>query len=300
MCSREHGHMSRRSFLLGLTSTAVGVSALSTANAEDRIIAIDSHAHVFMRGLKMAGERRYTPDYDASIADYLAMLDRNGMSHGVLVQPSFLGTDNAYLLEALRQQPARLRGIAVVPLEIGMDDLAALDQSGVVGIRLNLVGQPEPDFANPVWRRLLAQLEALRWQVEVQANAARLPGLIPPLLQAGVTRVVVDHLGLPDPKLGTDDPGFRFLLKTSDTGRVWVKLSGAYRNNGVADAAARALLAVYGPRRLVWGSDWPHTQFEKVASPEAARQALDIWVPDPNERRIVLADTPAELFRFSP
>ena len=41
------------------------------------------------------------------------VLDPNGVSHAVLVQPSFLGMDNHYLLDALRRYP-RFRGIAVV------------------------------------------------------------------------------------------------------------------------------------------------------------------------------------------
>jgi predicted TIM-barrel fold metal-dependent hydrolase len=45
------------------------------------------------------------------------MLDRYGMSHGVLIQPSFLGTDNAYMVQGLRTAPERLRGIAVVSPE---------------------------------------------------------------------------------------------------------------------------------------------------------------------------------------
>jgi predicted TIM-barrel fold metal-dependent hydrolase len=128
---------------------------------------------------------------------------------------------------------------------------------------------------------------------------------MPPLLEAGVP-VVVDHFGRPDPRLGIDDPGFRYLLDTAATGRVWVKLSGAYRNGAgnpgehTALAAAERLRVAFGPQRLLWGSDWPHTQFEAVASPGAARQALDAWVPDPADRHTVLADTPARLFGFQP
>ena len=54
--------------------------------------------------------------------------------------------------------------------------------------------------------------------------------------------VVVDHFGRPDPRLGVDDPGFRYLIETGATGRVWVKLSGAYRN-GSGEAGERTALA---------------------------------------------------------
>ena len=73
--------------------------------------AVDTHAHVFHQGLALADTRRHTPDYDATLAQYLELLDGHGLSHGVLVQPSFLGTDNSHLLQALRAAPARLRRI---------------------------------------------------------------------------------------------------------------------------------------------------------------------------------------------
>src|SRR3954453_3718265 len=124
--------------------------------ASGGVVAVDTHAHVFTRRLALAGDRRYAPSYDAPAAAYLGMLDRNGMSHGVLVQPSFLGTDNSYLLEALRREPRRLRGIAVVAPETAPNELRRLDRAGVVGLRLNLIGQPDPDLTNETWRRHLA------------------------------------------------------------------------------------------------------------------------------------------------
>ena len=141
-------------------------------------LAVDCHAHVFLRALTFAPGRRYTPDYDAPLESYLARLDRHGLSHGILVQPSFLGTDNSYLLRALAACPARLRGIAVVPDDAPRAALDALDRAGIVGLRLNLIGAPDPDFATPSWRRHLADVAALGWQIEIQAEAGRLPRLL--------------------------------------------------------------------------------------------------------------------------
>jgi predicted TIM-barrel fold metal-dependent hydrolase len=266
-------------------------------------VSVDTHAHVFTRSLTLAGERRYAPDYDASIIDYLAMLDRNGMSNGVLIQPSFLGTDNSYMVSALRQERKRLRGIAVLAPETEIGTMRDLAEAGVVGLRLNLIGRPDPTFSNPVWQSHLARVKDLGWQIEVQAEARRLAGLLPPLIKAGIP-VVVDHFGRIDPALGVADPGFGQLLGFGAGGRVWVKLSGAYRNGSGAagqqtarEAAAR-LREAFGAQRLLWGSDWPHTQFETKASPTEARRDLDAWVPDAAERRIILADTPIQLFRF--
>ncbi|ACA15329.1 amidohydrolase 2 [Methylobacterium sp. 4-46] len=296
--------MTRRNLLLGLAVASLATEIPLPVYARAAITGIDTHAHVFTRALPLAGERRYAPGYDAPIADYLAMLDRNGMSHGVLVQPSFLGTDNSYMLEALRTAPERLRGIAVVAPEAEPDFLADLGRQGVVGIRLNLIGRPDPDFGALLWKRHLARLAELGWQVEVQVEAHRLPALLPPLLAVGLP-IVVDHFGRPDPRLGIDDPGFRYLLDSGAAGRVWVKLSAAYRNNSgaaseqTANAASHQLLAALGPKQLLWGSDWPHTQFETSADPITARRSLDVWVPEEAARRTILVDTPARLFRFS-
>jgi len=263
-------------------------------------LAVDCHAHVFLHTLAFAPGRRYTPDYDAPLERYLAELDRYGLSHGVLVQPSFLGTDNSYLLGALAACPARLRGIAVMPADVPRAALDALDRAGIVGLRLNLIGAPDPDFATPIWRRHLADIAALGWQIEIQAEAGRLPRLLPALLDAGIV-LVIDHFGKPDPALGIGDPGFRYLLGTGQTRRVWVKLSGAYRNgtDATPQDAIGPLRENFGLTRLIWGSDWPHTQFEAQIGYGTARAALDRWLPDPDDRHVVLDIAPAKLFRLA-
>src|SRR5207302_8207656 len=139
----------------------------------------------------------YAPDYDAPLSLYLEQLDRNGMTSGVLVQPSFLGTDNSYLVECLEMAAGRLRGIGVVDPAVSTDELRTLDRAGVVGIRLNLVGQSLPDLGAAEWKRLLANVKSMGWQVEVQRNASDLAVLAPQLLDHGVT-VVLDHYALPD------------------------------------------------------------------------------------------------------
>ena len=116
-------------------------------------------------------------------------------------------------------------------------------------------------------------------------------------------KVVVDHVGRPDVTLGLDDPGFRWLLRAADTGRVWVKLAAAYRSWPQQDApgacaAAQALLRHFGAERLVWGSDWPNTQHREVADFGSTQHALAQWIPDAVARARILVDTSARLFRF--
>jgi predicted TIM-barrel fold metal-dependent hydrolase len=266
------------------------------------IAAVDSHAHVFRRGLPLAPVHRHAPDYDALLADYLALLDAHAVSHAVLVQPSFLGTDNRFLLDALRASPERLRGVVIVAPGIGENELAALDRRGVCGIRLNLVGLPIPDFALAEWQHLFERVRALDWHVELHRESRDLPLAGQPILDAGC-KLVVDHFGRPGPAPG-DDAGFAWLLESGATGRVWVKLSAAYRSwpdprGSAARDAAQALLQALGAGRLLWGSDWPHTQHQDLADYASTQAALADWVPDAEARRRILVDTPAALFRFA-
>jgi predicted TIM-barrel fold metal-dependent hydrolase len=290
--------LTRRQFGAGLASLATAVA--TTARSEAALPVIDTHAHVFHRELKLAPGRRYAPDYDAPLSLYLEQLDHNGMTNGVLVQPSFLGTDNSYLVNCLKQTNGRLRGIAVVDPTVSADELRELDRAGIVGIRLNLVGQPLPDLAASEWKGLLGSMKAIGWQVEIQRNASDLAVIAPQLLDLGVT-VVLDHYVLPDPKLGVADPGFQSVLKLGATKNVWVKISAPYRNGAAGESFAKEayplLRSAYGLDRLLWGSDWPHTQFEATQSYAKNRQFLDTLIVDKNERAQVLA-SPRPLFRF--
>lgn len=290
--------LTRRQFSVGLASLATATA--TRAMSETALPVIDTHAHVFHRGLKLAPGRRYAPDYDAPLSLYLEQLDHNGMTNGVLVQPSFLGTDNSYLVECLKQTSGRLRGIAVVDPTVPTDELRELDRAGVVGIRLNLVGQPLPDLAASEWKGLLANVKAMGWQVEIQRNASDLAALAPRLLDHGVT-VVLDHYALPDLKLGVADPGFQSVLKLGATKNVWVKISAPYRKGPAGESFAKEayplLRSAYGLDRLLWGSDWPHTQFEAMQSYAKNRQFLDTLIVDERERAQVLS-SPRPLFRF--
>jgi len=290
-------------FVVSKNNSSRNSKTSRSTKVRPRFTGVDTHGHVFIHNMKMVEGRRYTPTYDATISNYISMLDNNGLSHGVLVQISFFGTDNSCLLEALRQEPKRLRGIAVVAPSITVEELCILDQVGVVGVRLNLIGLPDPDFRSAEWKKHLRRVAELGWQVEVQAEAWRLPKLMPWLLAASVP-VVIDHFGRPDQALGTSDPGFQYLLTQARTWRVWVKLSGAYRNGvmrhgeHIASSAASALLRQFGADRLLWGSDWPHTCFEQLGAADAALQTLHRWLPDAADRHAVLVETPRLLFGF--
>ncbi|MGE7991445.1 amidohydrolase family protein [Pseudomonas sp. NPDC089554] len=265
------------------------------------ITGIDSHAHIFRQNLPMVRNRRYSPGYDALIEQYLCHLDRHGLSHGVLIQPSFLGTDNSYMLQALRRHPQRLRAVAVVDASISEQQLDELAEAGVVGIRLNLIGVSPDDYAGPEWMTLFKRLAGRGWQVEIQRGLDDLVLIVPPLLACGVD-VVVDHFGLPGADIDPENDNHRLFLHLLAEPNLWLKLSASYRSQSDLAKARRVLAQVRqaagGLQRLLWGSDWPNTQFEQQTSYAEQYAFFEALLPDTTERRQVLVVNPIKLFGF--
>lgn len=261
---------------------------------------IDSHAHVFSRECRAVAGARYRPDYAALAPDWTALWPQAGVTHGVLVQPSFLGTDNAYLLQQLRAQSERLRGVAVVAPGIERARLREWDAAGVRGIRLNLIGVTDLGvYAVAEWRTLFAAIAELEWHIEIQCEGERLAELLG-VLDAPSPALVFDHFGLPDPQAQGACAGVAAMLDAASGREVFVKLSAPYRLRG-ADARhyAKRYLAELGARRLLWGSDWPWTNHEAGRDYGACARWLDGWVTDAASRRTIAWETPRRLYRFS-
>lgn len=219
---------------------------------------IDSHAHVWDRNCTFIEGARHHPDYEATIDTYLGVLDAHGIENAVLVQPSFLGTDNSYLLDCLRGHPDRLRGIVVLNPHVTDAELDDLTAIGVIGTRFNLIGHDPDSIAEPRTTCFTQAIAARNWWAEVQVEGEHWPTVLN-TLQASGARIMVDHFGKPS---GPDCPGHRALLDADPAG-MCVKFSAPYRQR-VADMAtvARAFLDAWGPDRCLWGSDWPWTQNE--------------------------------------
>jgi predicted TIM-barrel fold metal-dependent hydrolase len=260
--------------------------------------AIDCHAHVFTRSLPRIATPRYIPHRDAPADEYLALLDAHGIAAGILIQPSFLGTDHSHLLDVLAKAPSRLRGIGVVARYATAATLDALQTRGVVGIRVNLIGTKHDGLEPLVSSALLAELRRRDWLIEVQAEGARWIKLMPELARSGA-RIVIDHFGRPSFGQGVHCPGFQAILQAGRDLDLRVKLSAPYRF-GAQHAApcAAALHDALGPDRLLWGSDWPWTQFPEVADYTGTLAALAKWFPDPALRRRILVDNPRALYGF--
>lgn len=263
--------------------------------------AVDTHAHVI--GLPPAypfvAERSYTPP-EAPAERYLAMLDATGMAHGVLVQVSVHGTDNRLMVETLKANRQRLRGIAVIPLGLPERDLADLKEAGVTGLRLNVL------FGGGVGldqvERYGALAREMGWHLQFLLDARALPEMAGTMARLPVP-LVFDHMGHMPASAGVEHPGFQTLLGLVRDGN-YVKLSGAFRVSETgppyADTIplARALNDA-APERCLWGSDWPHVA--AWDGPPKLPMLLDLmaeWMPDEERRRMLFVDNPKRLYGF--
>ena len=254
------------------------------------ISGIDTHAHIFRRDLPLVSGRSYSPDYDASVEQFLAQLDRCGLSHGVLIQPSFLGTDNTHLLRLLAEQTGRLRGVVVVAPDIAMAELERMQALGVRGVRLNLVGGDHRLGAE--WHPLFERLQALDWHVQVHTDHGRLAEVLARIPQA--LTVVEDHFGKPAAASELE------ALAPAQRDRLHVKLSAPYRLTAGCEATVllSRWLDLIGPGRLMWGSDWPCTAHEQARDASTSPAWLEDAAGTSGAFEALRAGNARRLYRF--
>jgi predicted TIM-barrel fold metal-dependent hydrolase len=259
---------------------------------------IDTHAHVYTLDMPRKSESWHRPPADASIDDYIAALDDNNVTFGILAAASLYGDYNDYLLEAVRRHK-RLRTTVIVNPRTDLDQLRRMNDAGVVGIRLQFRNVADvPDLKSYEYQVLMRRAADLGWHVHLHDDAARLPNYIAAIEGAG-PRLVIDHLGRPEAGSGVDSEGFTAVLRAVERGNTWIKLSGWFRiePDGYAATIVSKLLRDVGPQRLMWGSDWPFAAFEDRMSYQKAIADYKKFVPEISIRRSI--DRTALAFYFS-
>ena len=134
-------------------------------------------------------------------------------------------------------------------------------------------------------------------------DARALPELMPRLTDWKLP-VVLDHFGSTKAAEGTAAPGFETLRRFLAEGRIWIKISGAYRASeqypDYPDARAlhKSLIAA-NPDQLLWGTDWPHPRLAKNM-PDTGHllDLFNAWTPDAATRRKILVENPVRLYGF--
>lgn len=295
-------------------ATTIPVVAPPDANTRSPAIALpplscDCHAHVCGPDSKypyFAG-RIYTPPEATTSAHYRRMLGKLGIERAVLVQPSFYGSDNSALLDAIAAAGSAYRGVGVLADDASDAQLQSLHERGIRGARVNIVDVASDKGVLPIerLRALGKRIAPLGWHLELLMHVDEFPDLDIAFANFP-TPLVFGHLGYVKTERGVDAAGFQALLRLMRAGQAWVKLTGPYRISGIAmphgdtNVFAAALLDA-APGRLVWGTDWPHVMTRwNIAMPNDADfvDLLARWVPDAGQRKRVLVDNPAQLYGF--
>jgi 2-pyrone-4,6-dicarboxylate lactonase len=219
----------------------------------------------------------------------------------VLVQASCHGTDNRAMLDALLSAPDRYRGVAMIDDDTPEADLAVMHEAGVRGIRFNFIaalgGGPDPAAV----RRAADRVRGLGWHVVLHVQGEGVLEMRDTIRALRVP-VVVDHMGRVDPAQGTAGAAFQALLgMLRESEDIWVKLSGAERMVPAPfDAAlpfAHALLHA-APRRVLWGTDFPHPNLAVPVEEQALLDLVPLIAPDPADRHRLLVGNPSTLYGF--
>ena len=109
-------------------------------------------------------------------------------------------------------------------------------------------------------------------------------------------KLVIDHLGRPEPETGINSEGFKAMLRSIEKGRTWVKVSAGYRLGAAGPDYARELVRVAGPDRLMWASDCPFVGHEKQFSYQSTIDWLTDCVPDPAARAKIFGETALKFY----
>jgi predicted TIM-barrel fold metal-dependent hydrolase len=267
-------------------------------------LACDSHLHIYDPAFRMAWPKLRAVA-NASVAEYRLLQQRLGTARAVVVQPAVYGIDNRAIVAAIQALgTGNARGVGVVHPTVTDAELEQLQAGGVRGLRFTLhdpaTAVTSPDMIEPLAHRIAER----GWHVQLHLRGDQIAAMAG-IIERLPGTIVIDHLGrLPQPE-GTAHPAYAIVRRLLDSGRGWVKLSGAYLDTKVgpprypdATKVAREY-AKAAPDRCVWGSDWPHpTQPNAKPDDAALLDLLQEWVRDEATRQKILVANPAVLYGF--
>jgi 2-pyrone-4,6-dicarboxylate lactonase len=231
--------------------------------------AVDAHCHVFgpEAQFPFSARAKYLPA-DAGPDQLFALRDFLGFSRNVIVQASCHGADNRATLNAIRQSNGKARGVAVVDVAVSEDELHALHDGGMRGIRFNFLKRLVDDAPKDKFLELSKRLPH-GWHVVVYFEADILEELRP-FIDTIPVPIVVDHMGRPDVTQGPDGPDLRAFRRLLDSRPdIAFKATCPDRLDPTGDPwnafaeAVRPLVEDY-PDRCLWGTDWPHPNQQTI------------------------------------
>jgi len=234
------------------------------------MIRIDAHQH-FWRLAARAGAWP-PPQLTAIYRDFYpedlgALLHRHGVAATVLVQSMPNEADTHFMLDL----SDRYSFIGAV---VGWTDLKAPDAPQRIAA---LAAHPKLRGLRPMLQDLdddhwiadpsLGPAAAAMQRHGLSFDALVLPRHLPALLEFARSypqlSIVIDHLAKPVMKDGPDASWLEDMARLAAQPQVHCKLSGMVTEAGPGWTVdqlrpyARYILEVFGPERVMWGSDWP-------------------------------------------
>lgn len=241
----------------------------------------DTHHHIFEHDrFPFSPERHFTPSI-ATLKQLQEFEASIGVQHVCIAHGLAYGPDCTSLLYFLRQFEGHARGICVLDLDTVTD--AQLDEyhaAGVRSVRLDFfkakaMNDLDKQIAliNDTADRLGKWNKGKAWSIQIQQPNIGFWKRLREVARKSPVPLVLDHMGLVKAAsmtpVGsapvTEQAGWHDLLGALRDGNLWIKISAPYRNSrqepqftdlqNIVTQLVRA-----NPERVVWGSDWPHTQ----------------------------------------
>jgi predicted TIM-barrel fold metal-dependent hydrolase len=233
----------------------------------------DAHIHLFSPGYVAELPetcRRTAPD---ELTLYRALADRHQILQALVVgyegQPWAAG-NNAYIAGlASRHRWVRPAAFVASPETLTVADLERLRGQGFVGLSLYRFTPEELAALGAVERAVWAWLTQHRWLLSANGRGATWDAWGAVLARHPELRLLVSHLGLPPcraapPAQSDAEADLAPVLDLARYPGVHVKLSGFYALSDpghdyphhAAWPYVATLVDRYGPRRLLWGSDY--------------------------------------------
>lgn len=204
---------------------------------------------------------------DVSVDDWRAVSAVHAVQGGVLVQAAPTEAETRYLLALADRHPAVL-GV------VGWVDLLATEAPARIAAlaqhpRLKGLRPMLQDLVDTDWLLQPALTPALRAMIhhglvfDALVQPRHLPNLLRFARRWPDLPIVIDHGAKPEIATGQREPWATQMAELARTTHAVCKLSGLLTEAGPAPDPqavrpwAEWLLQVFGPRRLLFGSDWP-------------------------------------------
>jgi L-fuconolactonase len=246
-----------------------------------------------------------------SIADWQREARPHGVQGGVLVQAAPTEAETLFLLDAARANDAVLGVVGWIDLlaEDAPQRIARLAaaEPKLRGLRPMLQDVGEPDWIlQPQLAPALQAIAAHGLVFDALIKPVHLPRTLVLCERYPALRIVVDHGAKPDIAANQWEPWASAMKALAAQPNVVCKLSGLLTEAGprpTRDAArcwCEHLLECFGPRRVLWGSDWPVL--------ELAASYRDWWDDTQRvlaalpaaDRRAVLGDNACRIYGVAP